>query len=165
MNTLENTKPHFAGEVSEPRHIRECKLNCELYYKFSAACLVLFQEPCLLIFIHRVYRCQQLLAELFSKDGIDLRPDHAAFLIRCHRRRLCLKTLTDDIGLDFLSGGFNESRIGVDGLTEDVVLLDVEFRRQVLKFLFFRFFSLTKPFQPCYTILITLAGISRLPTR
>ena len=32
LNTLGNTNSHLAGEVSEPRHISACKLNCGLYY-------------------------------------------------------------------------------------------------------------------------------------
>ena len=32
LHTLENTKPSLAGEVSEPRHITACKLNCGFYY-------------------------------------------------------------------------------------------------------------------------------------
>ena len=79
---------------------------------------------CFFVFILLQDRGQEVLTELFSENGIDLRPDHPACLIRRHRRRLCLKALTDDVSLDSRRSGFNEFRLGMDGLPEDVVSLD-----------------------------------------
>ena len=63
--------------------------------------------------------CEEILTELCGKDTVDFCGDHAAFLIRLHRRWVFNETFSDDVGVDVFCGAFYESRIGVDGLTDD----------------------------------------------
>ena len=76
---------------------------------------------------------EAFLTEFCGEDAVDFCGDHAAFLICLHRRWVFNETFSDDVGMDVFCGGFNESRLGVDGLADDVIPFDSKFCRQIFK--------------------------------
>ena len=72
------------------------------------------------------------MAELCGEDAIDLRLDHAAFLVCRHRRVVFQEPFAEDVRCDLFCGLFNEFWIRVDGLAEDIISLDSEFCIDIL---------------------------------
>ena len=70
---------------------------------------------------------EAFVTEFCGEDAVDFCGDHAAFLIRLHRRWVFNESFSDDVGMDVFCGGFNESRLGVDGLADDVIPFDSKF--------------------------------------
>ena len=85
------------------------------------------KDACFFGFVDFIERGEQITIELFSKNPVDLRFDHTAFLIGFHRGIVCEQTLADDVRLDPFCGVFDEFRLGVDGLPDNVIAFDIKF--------------------------------------
>ena len=79
--------------------------------------------------------CEEVFAELFGKDAVDLCFDDAASLIDFYDGVVFEEPLADDVGLDAFCGFFNELWIGMYGLSDDVRAFGSEFCRQILNLL------------------------------
>ena len=73
------------------------------------------------------------MTEFSGEYSVDLGSHHAAFLIGCQCRVVFVKPFPDDVGVDLFGGAFDQLRLGVDGLSKDVIAFEFEFCRQVLE--------------------------------
>ena len=85
------------------------------------------QDPVPLIFIRLNNRCEQRLTKFRRKNTVDVCLHHAAFLIRLNSGIVFKEPFTDKVRLDSLRSAFNECRLSVDGLTDDVIAFDSKF--------------------------------------